>query len=282
MGYVGGPRSARDARSRLPICRAAKKRKNIDAPGIALPLNRSLTILSQVPPRPREAPMNVVTLASRKGGAGKSTLTAHLAACAHAAGRRCLLIDADPQGSLSLWQSLRADGQPPLQSAGRGIDRALAYASIEGYEWVFIDTAPTMWVVVQEAIRAATLVVIPARPGFFDLNAVRETVATARERDKPYAVVLNAAPSKRDAREMAVVAQSRAFLDKHQIPVWSGQISQRAGLALTLAAGKSACEIEPGSAAAAEIAGLWSAIERSVAAVNAAHAAARGGQGRAA
>jgi hypothetical protein len=75
---------------------------------------------------------------------------------------------------------------------------------------------------------------------------VRETVATARERDKPYAVVLNAAPSKRDAREMAVVAQSRAFLDKHQIPVWSGQISQRAGLALTLAAGKSACEIEPG------------------------------------
>jgi chromosome partitioning protein len=79
-----------------------------------------------------------------------------------------------------------------------------------------------------------------------------------------------------------VVAQSRAFLDKHQIPVWSGQISQRSGLALTLAAGKSACEYEPDSAAAAEIAGLWSAISRSVAAVNEAHAAARTGQGRAA
>ncbi len=147
---------------------------------------------------------------------------------------------------------------------------------------MFIDTAPTMWVVVQEAIRAATLVVIPARPGFFDLNAVRETVATARERDKPYAVVLNAAPSKRDDKEAPVVAHSRAFLDKHGIPVWHGQISQRAAYALTLAAGASACELATESAAAAEVAGLWSAVERSVEAINAAHAAARIEEGRAA
>src|SRR5262249_19477715 len=176
--------------------------------------------------------MNVITFASRKGGAGKSTLTAHLAAFAHHAGHRCLIVDADPQASLTLWHARRADGQPPLQSAARGIDRALAHAMVEKIEWVFIDTAPTLWVVAQEAIRAATLVVIPARPGFFDLAAVRETVATARERNKPYAVVINAAPAKRDEKEMAVVAQSRAFLDKHQIPVWSGQISQRSGLAL--------------------------------------------------
>ena len=72
---------------------------------------------------------------------------------------------------------------------------------IDGFDYVFIDTAPTMWVVVQEAIRAATLVLIPARPGFFDLAAVRETVKVARERDKPYAVVINAAPVKRDDKE---------------------------------------------------------------------------------
>jgi chromosome partitioning protein len=226
--------------------------------------------------------MNVVTLASRKGGTGKSTLTAHLAACAYSAGRRCLVIDADPQSSLTLWHSLRADGQPPLQNAARGIDRALAFAALDGYQWVFIDTAPTMWVVVQEAIRAATLVVIPARPGFFDLNAVRETVTAARERNKPYCVVLNAAPSKRDDREAPILAQSRAFLDKHQIPVWAGQISQRAAFALTLAAGTSACEHAPDTAAAAEMAGLWSAIERSVDAIHAAHLAARVGRGQAA
>ena len=217
--------------------------------------------------------MNVITMASRKGGAGKSTLTAHLAAYCHQSGNRCTIIDADPQGSLTLWHSLRRGGEPQLRNGARGIERALAMAMVEGYQWAFIDTAASMWVVAQEAIRAATLVAIPARPGFFDLNAVRETVAAARERNKPYAVVLNSTPVKRDDKEAPAVAQSRAFFDKLGIPVWSGQISQRTGYVLTLAAGSSIGEVAPESAAGVEIATLWSAIERSVAAINEARAA---------
>jgi chromosome partitioning protein len=218
--------------------------------------------------------MNVITMASRKGGTGKSTLTAHLAAYCHQSGNRCTIIDADPQGSLTLWHSLRRGGEPQLRNGARGIERALAMAMVEGYQWAFIDTAASMWVVAQEAIRAATLVAIPARPGFFDLNAVRETVAAARERNKPYAVVLNSTPVKRDDKEAPAVAQSRAFFDKLGIPVWSGQISQRTGYVLTLAAGSSIGEVAPESAAGVEIATLWSAIERSVAAINEARAAA--------
>ena len=219
--------------------------------------------------------MNVITLASRKGGAGKSTLTAHLAAHAHGIGLRCMVVDADPQGSVTLWHSLRPGGGIALRNAAQGVDRLLAHAEIEGVEWVFIDTPPTMWVVVGEAIRAATLVVIPARPSLFDLSAVRETVATARERDKPYAVVINAAPVKRDDKESPVVTQARTHLDSLGIPVWAGQISQRAGYSLTLANGASAFEAEPQSSAASEIARLWSAITRSVDAVNAAHASSK-------
>jgi chromosome partitioning protein len=218
--------------------------------------------------------MNVITMASRKGGAGKSTLTAHLAAYCHQSGNRCTIIDADPQGSLTLWHSLRRGGEPALRNGARGIERALAMAMVEGYQWAFIDTAASMWVVAQEAIRAATLVAIPARPGFFDLNAVRETVAAARERNKPYAVVLNSTPVKRDDKEAPAVAQSRVFFDKLGIPVWSGQISQRTGYVLTLAAGSSIGEVAPESTAGVEIATLWSAIERSVAAINEARAAA--------
>src|SRR6266704_862612 len=113
--------------------------------------------------------MNVITLASRKGGSGKSTLTAHLAAFAQKLGKLSLILYADPQGSLTLWHSLRRGGEPPLENSARGINRIIAHAMLDGVEWVFIDPAPTMWVVVQEALRAAKLVVIPARPGFFDL-----------------------------------------------------------------------------------------------------------------
>jgi len=226
--------------------------------------------------------MNVITMASRKGGTGKSTLTAHLAAFAQTTGHSCAVIDADPQGSLTLWHSLRGDGQPPLLNAARGIERALAQAMVDGYKWAFVDTAANMWVVAQEAIRWATLVVIPARPGFFDLNAVCETVEIARKRNKPYAVVLNATPVKRGDKEAPAVAESRAFLDRLAIPVWSGQISQRAGYVLTLAAGASVPEATRELVAASEIARLWIAIERSVTAINDAHAAASVPQGQAA
>ena len=70
-----------------------------------------------------------------------------------------------------------------------------------------------------------------------------------------------------------------------RVPVWWGQVTQRAGYSLTLAAGASASEMAAeNEAAAAEIAGLWSSIARSVAAINAAHAAAKqnGAAGRAA
>src|ERR1043166_14949 len=235
--------------------------------------NRSLTILSQPQGAKRRArPMNVITLASRKGGAGKSPLAASCGAFAQGRGPRCLRGAADPQGSLALWYSRRANAQLALESAARGVDRAVAQAMVEGYGWGFIDTSPTMWVVVQEAIRAATLVLIPARPGFFDLAAVRETVAVARKHGKPYAVVINAAPVKRDEKESPAVALSRAELDRLTIPVWSGQISHRAAYLTSLAAGASAGELAPDSLARHEIARLWSAGEGSVQAIHGPHA----------
>src|SRR6202051_3313373 len=144
--------------------------------------------------------MNVIVFASRKGVSGKSTLTAHLAAQAHRPSRPVLLIDADPQGSLTLWHKLRGGGEPALRNGSRGVAELVKTAKRE-HEWAFVDTPPNMSAVVADAIRAATLVIIPARLAVFDLAAIKETIELARGNRVPYAVVINAAPARRDNAE---------------------------------------------------------------------------------
>lgn len=211
--------------------------------------------------------MNVVVFASRKGGAGKSTLAAHLAAQVHKSSKPCLLIDADPQGSLTLWHQLRGTNEPPLKTATRSVSEIVAQAKRDGYEWVFIDTPPNLSSVVDDAIRNATMVIIPARPGVFDVNAVQDTIQICRKARKPYAVIINGAPARRDNVESRIVAIARETLAKFKAPVWVGQITNRADLLLALGEGAGVREYEAGGRGAEEISKLWAAIERSVKAI---------------
>jgi chromosome partitioning protein len=215
--------------------------------------------------------MNVIVFASRKGGSGKSTLAAHLAAHIHEPSRPVLLIDCDPQGSLTLWQSLRGGSEPPLRDGTGGVGDLVRAARREGYEWVFIDTPPNTSAVVTDAIHAATLVVIPARLTVFDLAAIKETMDLARALRKPYAIVINGVPARRDNTESPFVREARKVLASLNVPVWSGQVTQRTTYAVALAEGEGASEYDDRSEAAAEIAALWTAIEKSVEAINGAY-----------
>ena len=210
--------------------------------------------------------MNVIVFASRKGGSGKSTLAAHLAAQIKAT-KPVLLVDADPQGSLTLWHKLRGTNEPQIKTAVNSVAGIVAAAKREGYEWVFIDTPPNLSAVVDDSIRNATMVIIPARPGVFDVNAVQETIQTCRAARKPYAVVLNGAPARRDDAESPIVTIARESLAKFRAPVWGGQITNRADLLMALSHGEGAREYYAEGRAAAEISRLWAAIERSVKAI---------------
>jgi chromosome partitioning protein len=214
--------------------------------------------------------MNVLTFASRKGGSGKSTLAAHLAAHAHCQSQRCLLVDDDPQGSLTLWNTLRDEHALPLRTVKRSIADVVKKAKGDDVAWTFVDTPPNMSASVIDSIEAATLVIIPCRPGVFDIDAVQETIGFAREAGTPYAVVINGAPPKRQEAESAAVAYTRFTLAQLGVPVWGGQITQRSNFALALAAGQSAKEYDGDDSAAAEIGRLWNAIEKSVKAIRSA------------
>src|SRR6202023_1879994 len=101
-------------------------------------------------------------------------------------------------------------------------------------------------------------------PGVFDTNAVQDTIQTCRSARKPYAVVLNGAPARRDDAESPIVAIAREALAKFRAPVWGGQITNRADLLLALGHGEGAREYFAEGRAAAEIGKLWAAIERSI------------------
>jgi chromosome partitioning protein len=215
--------------------------------------------------------MNVIVFASRKGGSGKSTLAAHLAAQAHKPPCRVLMLDADPQGSLTLWHKLRSSGEPPIRDGTKNMSEAVERAKRDGFEWVFIDTPPNMSAIVVDAIQAATLIVIPARLTLFDLAAIKETMVVARQLKKPYAVVINGVPARRDNTESPFVREARAVLGSLNVPVWSGQVTQRNAYSLALAEGEGAAEYDGQSEAAHEITALWAAIEKSVKAIHGAY-----------
>jgi chromosome partitioning protein len=60
----------------------------------------------------------IITLAQQKGGAGKTTVAAHLAVAYALAGSSVAVLDVDPQGSLGEWFERR---EAKLGAAGTGL-----------------------------------------------------------------------------------------------------------------------------------------------------------------
>ena len=178
--------------------------------------------------------------------------------------RRCLLIDEDPQGSLTLWNALRREAALPIKTVKRELADVLKKAKRRDVDWVFIDTPANVSASVVDAIRAARLVIIPCRPGLLDIDAVQETIDFSRRLGTPYAVVLNGAPPKREDAESPVVTAARECLAELNVPVWGGLITHRVSFSLAVSRGEGVQEQDLDVSSCAEIARLWQAIEKSV------------------
>lgn len=203
--------------------------------------------------------MRVVAIASQRGGAGKSTFAANLATLADRADAPSLLIDTDANGSLAAWHGARTGRTPlftpcPAADIAEALDTARRNA---GVEWVFIDSASETNDDVAAIIRLATLVVIPTRPGMFDLSEVPSTIALARRINRPFFVALNAVPSKRGATESPIVAAARRAIRDMGAPVWRGAVAERQAHVHALAAGQAVTEFEKSGPAAEEMRQLW-------------------------
>lgn len=167
----------------------------------------------------------IITVASSKGGPGKTTLAQLIVGTLAAEGVAVVALDADPTGGLSRWASRLYEG-PPFACHHEAEDVRLAHlihrVSQEA-DVVIVDTAGFGNRAATVAMTAADGVLIPMVPGEGDLTEAARTVelvagvASAARRDIPCRVVLNrvrssTALSKHAAAESASLPKLKASL----------------------------------------------------------------------
>jgi len=199
--------------------------------------------------------MRTLVVASRKGGAGKTTLATLLAVEAARVGAGPVaVIDLDPMQGLTLWWEARAEEAPSLVSAAGGPTAALAAAEASGARLVLVDTPPAAAPVVAEVVGLADLVLVPVQPSPHDLRAVGATVELARRAKRPMVFVVN-----RTKPRVKLTGEAAISLSQHGT-VAPAMLADRAAYAAAAIDGRTAPELEPGGAAAIEVTSLWTYV----------------------
>ena len=190
---------------------------------------------------PSPAETQVIVLANQKGGVAKTTTTLNLGVAFAEHGYRVLLIDLDPQGNLTMSQGLNPDtiersmfdvlvhrmpmeqvieqrevdlavssidlaGADMALSSQIGRERALekALAPIKDrYDYIFIDTPPSLGLLTINAFVAATGVVVPVQTEYLSLRGLvqlEHTLTMVRENLNPRVEIIGIVPTMYDRR----------------------------------------------------------------------------------
>lgn len=202
--------------------------------------------------------MKTIVFANQKGGAGKTTLAGHLAVQADQEGLGpVVLMDSDPQGSLSEWWNARAAETPFFQAAElSNLAGQLETMKQAGVKLVVIDTPPAVTDTIRTVIAVADLVVIPSRPSPHDLRAVRSTIELVEQAQKPMVFVVNGA-----AQRAKITADAAIALSQHG-KVAPVTVFQRTDFAQSMIDGRTAQELDPGSRSAKEVQELLAYVRK--------------------
>ena len=205
--------------------------------------------------------MRSIALLTRKGGAGKTTLTASLAVAAAAAGEKVIAFDLDSQGSLVRWSERRkAANAPnsvviePLESERLpqlpAIFEGLAGV---GFTLAGFDTAEADRGALSLVIDSVDLCLLPARPTRLDVDATAATFRSVFLAKRSAAFVLNQCPSTYRSLRASEAGEQLIRLGVLAEPMLPASIDFQDAIA----AGLGVTEYARGGKAAQEIEALW-------------------------
>ena len=196
-------------------------------------------------PRTDEPPpqATVIAFANQKGGVAKTTSTLNLAAALAEEGHRVLCVDMDPQGNLTMSQGLNPDSiersmfdvlvhRLPIENVITNAEIDLAVSSIdlagaelalssmigreralekaltpmkERYDYVLIDTPPSLGLLTINALVAADHVIVPVQCEYLSLRGLvqlENTLAMIRENLNPDVAIMGILPTMFDRRTL--------------------------------------------------------------------------------
>lgn len=159
----------------------------------------------------------IITIASYKGGVGKTTTAIHLAAYLQRQAAT-LLVDGDPNRSATVWTT---QGGLPFKV----IDERLLARHARHYEHIVIDTeARPTDDDLKTLIEGCDLLILPSTPDLLALNALKQTIeGLERLGAASYKVLLTIAPPRpnRDGEE------AQAMLRASGVPVFAQAVTRR-------------------------------------------------------
>jgi chromosome partitioning protein len=185
----------------------------------------------------------VIAFANQKGGVAKTTTTLNLAAAFAEQGHRVLCVDMDPQGNLTMSQGIDPDtleqsmfdvlvhdlsirevirrreidvacasidlaGAEIAMSTKIGRERSLTKALravSEDYDWVFIDTPPSLGLLTVNALTAADQVIVPVQCEYLSMRGLlqlQNTLSMIRENLNPDVQIAGILPTMVDTRTL--------------------------------------------------------------------------------
>ncbi len=233
----------------------------------------------------------VIVFANQKGGVAKTTTTLNLAVAFAERGHRVLCVDMDPQGNLTMSQGIDPDGLEqsmfdvlvhglPIREVIRKREIDVACASIdlagaeiamstmigreralekafrpiqEDYDFICIDTPPSLGLLTINALTAADKVIVPVQCEYLSMRGLiqlQNTLAMIRENLNPDVEIEGILPTLMDSRTVHAKEAIEILEENFGDRVFASRIKKTVRFAEAPVKGMSVLKYEPDGTAA--------------------------------
>ena len=167
--------------------------------------------------------MPMIAITNLKGGTGKTTSSILLAEALYRLGQKVIVFDADPQASASIWAADAQEGAGPLHFDVVPANVQSIKAGVADRDTVVIvDCPPGMPTVIEAAINAADVILIPVSPSGIEVSRMWDTIEVAQAKGKDFGVLLTSVMLNTKTLNEILDA-----LNDEDIPVYKTRIPQR-------------------------------------------------------